>query len=79
VIQEAVKRILKQKSHLYEVCSKSYKVIFSTLFKQTQNIMLNCYIARSKLQPEPIWAPCECWQRRRVGEPSYLNEMSCTA
>jgi len=31
MLQEAMKRILKQKSHPYEVCNKSYKVIFSML------------------------------------------------
>ena len=26
-------------------------------------IKWNCYIARSKLQTEPTWSPCKCWQR----------------
>jgi len=32
VLQEAMKRILKQKSHPYEVYSKSYEVIKSHIF-----------------------------------------------
>jgi len=32
VVQEAMKRMLKQKSHPYEVYIKSYKVIKSQIF-----------------------------------------------
>jgi len=32
VLQEAMKRILKQKSHPYAICHKRYKVIKSNMF-----------------------------------------------
>jgi len=62
VLQEAMKRLLKQKSHPYDVYNKIYQATksFCVYFqpnstrkplKQSQNIGWNYYIARSKLHP----------------------------
>jgi len=50
MVQEAVKQILKQKSHPYEVYIKSYKVIFSMLGRKVIFCIFSTYFNKETIE-----------------------------